>query len=29
MTPAKPGAAPEWLTGLASRAGRLTVPPRM
>jgi 8-oxo-dGTP pyrophosphatase MutT (NUDIX family) len=29
MTSAQPGAAPEWLTGLATRAGRLTVPPRM
>ena len=29
MTPAQPGAAPEWLTSLASRAGELTVPPRL
>ena len=29
MTPAQPGAVPEWLTRLADRAGRLTVPPRM
>ena len=29
MTSAKPGAVPDWLTTLASRAGRLTVPPRM
>ncbi len=29
MTSAQPGAVPEWLTGLASRAGELAVPPRM
>jgi 8-oxo-dGTP pyrophosphatase MutT (NUDIX family) len=29
VTSAKPGAVPEWLSRLASRAGRLTVPPRM
>lgn len=29
MTPAQPGAVPEWLTRLADRAGQLTVPPRM
>jgi 8-oxo-dGTP pyrophosphatase MutT (NUDIX family) len=29
VTSAQPGAVPEWLTGLASRAGALAVPPRM
>ena len=29
MTSAHPGPVPEWLTGLAGRAGELTVPPRM
>jgi 8-oxo-dGTP pyrophosphatase MutT (NUDIX family) len=29
VTSAQPGAVPEWLAGLASRAGDLTVPPRM
>ena len=29
MTSAQPGAVPGWLTGLAGRAGELTVPPRM
>lgn len=29
MTSAQPGAVPEWLTGLASRAGELTVPRQM
>jgi 8-oxo-dGTP pyrophosphatase MutT (NUDIX family) len=29
VTSAQPGAVPEWLTALASRAGELTVPPRM
>jgi 8-oxo-dGTP pyrophosphatase MutT (NUDIX family) len=29
VTPAQPGAAPEWLTRLAGRAGQLAVPPRM
>ena len=29
MTSAQPGTAPDWLTGLASRARELAVPPRM
>jgi 8-oxo-dGTP pyrophosphatase MutT (NUDIX family) len=29
VTSAQPGAVPEWLTGLASRAGELTVPRQM
>jgi 8-oxo-dGTP pyrophosphatase MutT (NUDIX family) len=29
VTSAQPSAVPDWLTTLASRAGRLTVPPRM
>ena len=29
MTSAQPGTAPDWLTGLASRARGLAVPPRM
>lgn len=29
MTSASPGAAPEWLTGLAARAGQLPVPPQL
>ena len=29
MTSAQSGTAPDWLTGLASRAGELAVPPRM
>ena len=29
MTSAQPGTAPDWLTGLASRASGLAVPPRM
>jgi len=29
MTTAQPGPAPAWLTELADRAGRLTVPPRL
>lgn len=29
MTSAQAGAVPDWLSGLAGRAGRLTIPPRM